>query len=313
MVKCALLIGINYNRTELQLQGCQNDVKDMRTFLQNYLGYTRFITLTDDTYYKPTKNNILKAFKLFVEALKPGDEGMLMYSGHGTLIADNNGDEESGFDTGLVPIDYNYKSSGLIRDDIIRKNVIDMVPKGVKLYIIIDACNSGTGGDVRYKLDDLSYIHKPNADNTYPLNYVPSDWTRVQTLYEFKNYSPTLGEVWIIAGCQDDQTSEDAYIESEQTFNGALTNIILSILKSSDLKTLKWSDFLEAICCNERINGYSQRTPITSGRPINMDSPVFTFSAPRPVKLSIPPNKGKRGRGVKKNNMKKMLFMKYMK
>jgi hypothetical protein len=129
-------------------------------------------------------------------------------------------------------------------------------------------------------------------------------------LYEFKKYNATLGEVFIISGCQDDQTSEDAYIESEQTFNGALTNIILSILKSSDLNTLKWNEFLEAICCNERIKGYSQRTAITSGRPINMESPVFTFSVP-PVKLPIRPKKGKRG--VKKNNMKKMLFMKYIK
>ena len=143
--------------------------------------------------------------------------------------------------------------------------------------------------------------------------HIPSEWTRIQTTYEFKNYKETLGEVYSISGCQDEQTSEDAYIESEQTFNGALTHILLSILKSSDLKlkTLKWNEFLEAICCNERIKGYTQRTSITSGRKIDMESPVFTLPvAPAPVKVSIPPKKGKGIIKIKNQNtiMKKMLF-----
>jgi hypothetical protein len=126
-------------------------------------------------------------------------------------------------------------------------------------------------------------------------------------MYEFKNYNATLGEVYCISGCQDEQTSADAYIESEQAFNGALTHIMLSILKSSDvnLKTLKWKNLLKDICCNEKVQGYTQRTSITSGRPINMESPVFTLPAPVPAKVSIPLKKGKN----KNTIMKKMLFL----
>lgn len=299
MVKCALLIGINYKNTPIQLQGCINDINNMRQFLQNSLGYTRFITLTDDTPSKPTRKNILTAFNLFIGSLKPGDEAFVAYSGHGLLVADTNGDEVSGADSAIVPID--FQTAGIINDDLIRINVAQRVIKGVKMYVVLDACHSGTGFDLRYKVDDSS-TYPPNLP--LPSTYIPSDWTRVQTSYEFINYKETSGEVYCISGCQDEQTSEDAYIESEQTFNGALTHILLSILKSSDLKKLQWNEFLEAICCNERIKGYAQRTSITSGRPIIMESPVFTFPSV-PVKTPIPPKKGKN----KNTIMKKMLFL----
>ena len=307
MVRYALLIGINYKNTPIQLQGCINDINNMRNFLQNSLGYTRFITLTDDTPSKPTRKNILAAFNILLGSLKSGDEAFILYSGHGSRVADYNRDEVSGADSVIVPID--FQISGFISDDLIRINVAQRVKKGVKMYVVLDACHSGTACDLRYKVDDSSTYTTPSL----PTMHIPSEWTRIQTTYEFKNYKETLGEVYSISGCQDEQTSEDAYIESEQTFNGALTHILLSILKSSDLKlkTLKWNEFLEAICCNERIKGYTQRTSITSGRKIDMESPVFTLPvAPAPVKVSIPPKKGKGIIKIKNQNtiMKKMIF-----
>lgn len=303
MVKYALLIGINYNNTPNQLQGCINDVNNMRQFLQSSLGYTKFITLTDDTLSNspptpPTRKNILTAFNLLIGSLKSGDEAFISYSGHGLQIPDYNRDELSGTDSVIVPVD--FQTAGIISDDVIRTNVVQKVRKGVKLYVVLDACNSGTGCDLRYKVDDSS-IH---TTASLPTTYISSDWTRVQTSYEFKNYNATLGEVYCISGCQDDQTSDDAYIESDQTFNGALTFIMLSILNSSDLKNLKWNQFLEAICCNQRIQGYSQRTSITSGRQINMENSVFTFPLV-PVKTPIPLKKGKN----KNTIMKKMFFI----
>ena len=306
MVKYALLIGINYKNTPIQLQGCINDINNMRNFLQNSLGYTRFITLTDDTPYKPTRKNILAAFNILIGSLKSGDEAFISYSGHGSRVADYNRDEVSGADSVIVPVD--FQAAGFISDDLIRISVAQRVPKGVKMYVVLDACHSGTACDLRYKVDDSSTY----TTTSLPTIYIPSEWTRIQSTYEFTNYKETLGEVYSISGCQDEQTSEDAYIESEQTFNGALTYILLSILKSNDLKTLKWNEFLEAICCNERIKGYTQRTSITSGRKINMESPVFTLPAPvrAPVKVSLPPKKGKGIIKIKNQNtiMKKMIF-----
>jgi hypothetical protein len=312
MVKYALLIGINYKNTPIQLQGCINDISNMRQFLQYSLGYTIFITLTDDTPSKPTRKNILTAFNLLIGSLKSGDEAFVAYSGHGLLVADYNGDEVSGADSAIVPID--FLTAGIISDDVIRTNIAQRVPKGVKMYMVLDACHSGTGCDLRYKVDDSSTYNKIDDSSTInpslPTTYIPSEWTLKQTTSEFLNYKETSGEVYCISGCQDEQTSEDAYIESEQTFNGALTYILLSILKSSNLKTLKWNELLEAICCNERIKGYAQITSITSGRPIIMESPVFTFPVV-PIKTPIPPKKGKGIIKIQNKNtiMKKMVFI----
>ena len=297
MVKRALLVGINYLGSQYKLNGCINDVNNMASFLQTQLGYEtkNIVMLTDYTLVKPTRANILKGFDSLIKVLKSGDEAFFQYSGHGCKIPDYNRDEESGYDSAIAPID--FTRSGFISDDLIRTNLIQKVPRGAKLYVILDACHSGTACDLRYKYDDSSYLQKNTA---LPATYIPSDWALKQTMYEFKRYSKTAGEVYCISGCQDDQTSADAYIQSEKTFNGALTYIMLSLLKSSDLKTLKWKHLLKDICCNEKVQGYTQRTAITSGNPLNTENAVFTLPL-APVKVSIP---------LKKSNNKNMLMKK---
>ena len=307
MVRRALLVGINYLGSQYKLNGCINDVNNMASFLQTQLSYEtkNIVMLTDNTLVKPTRANILKGFDSLIKVLKSGDEAFFQYSGHGLRIPDYNRDEESGYDSAIAPVD--FTRSGFISDDLIRTNLIQKVPSGAKLYVILDACHSGTGCDLRYKYDDSSYLQQNTS--VLPARYVPSEWALKQTTYEFKRYSKTAGEVYCISGCQDDQTSADAYIQSEKTFNGALTYILLSLLKSNDLKTLKWKHLLKDICCNEKVQGYTQRTAITSGNLLNMESAVFTLlplTLPlAPVKVSIIPLK----KGKNKNIIMKKMFL----
>ena len=281
-MKYALLIGINYVGTQNELNGCINDVNNIGEFLKSSRNYTLFITMTDNTQIKPTKANILAAFNILIRTVKPGDEVWVHYSGHGTLMRDTNRDEESGFDSCICPID--FKKSGFITDDIIRSNLALKMPKGSTLYIVLDACHSGTGCDLRYKYDDSSYLINKNKE--MPNNYVQSDWALVQTSYELKNYSKTQGNIYCISGCQDNQTSADAYIN--RAYAGALTSILLSSLKANPLQTYKWKHLLKDICCGEKINGFSQRTSITSGGPLNLENSVFTTT---PVVSSNPVTK----------------------
>jgi hypothetical protein len=268
-MKYALLIGINYIGTVNELNGCINDINNICAFLKSSLNYTLFITMTDNSKIKPTRENILTAFNIVIQTVKPGDEVWVHYSGHGSLMRDTNRDEESGLDSCICPID--FKRSGFITDDIIRTNLALKMPKGSTLYIVLDACHSGTGCDLRYKYDDSSYLI--NKNKIMPNKYIHSDWALVQTSYEFKNYSKTQGEVYCISGCQDNQTSADAYING--AYAGALTSILLSSLRSNPLQTYKWKHLLKDICCGEKINRYSQRTSITSGGPLNLENSVF--------------------------------------
>jgi hypothetical protein len=297
MVKYGLLIGINYTGTEDQLYGCINDVNNMKLFLASKLGYTNFAMLTDDTPVKPTRANILNQINSIVRNLKSGDEAWVHFSGHGILVRDRNIDEESGFDSCICPIDYNI--SGFISDDAIRSNLIQKVPKGATVYIVLDACHSGTGCDLRHKYDDSSYLINPDVK---PQAYVPSEWALRQTSYEFKKYPRTAGNVYSLSGCQDDQQSGDTFIESDQMYGGVLTSTMLSVLKSNDLNVYKWKHLLKDICCSERANGYDQITALTSGNPLNMENPVFTFPV---IRIAVPAKQTYR----RNNRMKKMLFM----
>ena len=272
----ALLIGINYTGTSSQLYGCINDINNVGSYLYNTRKYNSFIVLTDNTRVKPTKANILQAFNTLFTNVRAGDELWFHYSGHGTLLRDTNRDEESGFASCICPLD--YQRSGFISDDVIRQMLAERVPKGVKLYIVLDACHSGTGCDLRYKYDDNSYLtNKPaSASAPLPKKYIPTDWSLKQTSYEFKKYIKTNGEVYSISGCQDNQTSADAFMEGQAT--GALTFILLSCLRANSPTTYKWKHLLKDICCSEKVNGFTQKTCITSGTPINLESNVFSMN-----------------------------------
>ena len=326
MVKYAFLIGINYRKTADELYGCINDVHNMKVFLQSKLGYTNsnIVTLTDDTSVKPTRKNILKGIADLVKNLKSGDEAWVHFSGHGVLVRDYSGDEESGHDSCFAPIDYNI--SGFISDDVIRSNLVQRVPRGAKVYVVLDACHIGTGCDLRHKYDDSSYLttNQIQTANPLTLTYVPLEWSLRQTSYEFPKYPRTAGEVYCISGCQDNQESGDTYIESDKMYGGVLTSTMLSLLKSNDLKTYKWKDLLKDVCCSKKDNGYAQRTALTSGNPLNMEGAVFSFPVVR-IPVLVKKNYRRNYRTMNalnqtsptnrmnphknKNIMKKMLFI----
>jgi len=268
-MKRALLVGINYTGTPYQLYGCINDINNMGSYLERVRKYNSFIVMTDASRIKPTRSNILAGFRALLQGAKSGDELWFHFSGHGSLVRDKNGDEESGADSCICPID--VARSGNISDDIIRNNLAALVPKGVRLYMVLDACHSGTGCDLRYKYDDSSYLTSRLA--TLPEKYIPNDWSLQQTNYEFKRYSKTAGEVFCISGCQDEQTSADAFLGGQAS--GVVTHLLLNCLNNNSQSTYKWKHLLKDICCGEKVNGFTQQTALTSGNPLNLEDPVF--------------------------------------
>ena len=277
----ALLVGINYTGTSQQLYGCINDINNMGSYLQKVRKYNSFIVMTDMSTIKPTRSNIIAGFSELLQGTKSGDELWFHFSGHGTLIHDASRDEESGKDSCICPID--FMRSGYITDDIIRNNLAALVPKGVRLYIVLDACHSGTGCDLRYKYDDSSYL--TNRIATLPAKYITTDWSLQQTNYEFKRYSKTAGEVFCISGCQDEQTSADAFLEGQAS--GVVTYLLLNCLNNNSSTTYKWKHLLKDICCDEKVNRFTQRTALTSGNPLNLEDVVFITPAPTPMQVPI--------------------------
>lgn len=262
----ALLVGINYKGTKSELRGCINDIINMKFFLKSSRNYDNITLLSDDAPDRmPTKSNILANLTSLVANSRPGDEIFFHFSGHGTLIRDTNGDEESGYDSVICPVD--FLNVGFITDDVLR-GIVNNVPAGVTLYAFLDCCHSGTGFDLRYKYEDNSKYLKPGIPSTY----TTTDWQMKQSYYQFKKYAKTNGNVFMVSGCKDDQTSADALEEGQ--FTGALTYCILKTLRSN-YGNCKWKIFLKDLSCLLKVKGYSQRPVLTSGNFLNMDNTVF--------------------------------------
>jgi hypothetical protein len=215
-----------------------------------------------------------------------GDEAVFHYSGHGTLVRDTNGDEATGLDSCICPLDYNVSSAmggGVITDDEIRAHLINKVPRGARLYVILDCCHNGTGCDVRYKYEDFSVLLRPPSTRTSAL------WRTQQKAFVDGKYTDTAGEVYMISGCRDEQTSADAYINN--TFAGALTYAVFAILRANQasIRTYSWSSLLRDVRYFMRVNRYSQIPQIMTGQLISPAKPVFAVvtGVSRSVDLSV--------------------------
>ncbi|KAH7565842.1 hypothetical protein ACOSP7_027815 [Xanthoceras sorbifolium] len=142
MTKKAVLIGCNYPGTKAELKGCINDVKRMHRCLVDRYGFSEDnITVlidTDSSYTQPTGRNIRRALSNLVRSAEDGDVLFLHYSGHGTrLPAETGEDDDTGYDECIVPCDMN-----LITDDDFREYV-DQVPEGCRITVVSDSCHSG--------------------------------------------------------------------------------------------------------------------------------------------------------------------------
>jgi len=229
-MKGALLVGINYTGSSSELNGCINDVNNVKKLLLSK-GYEEdnITILTDETNIKPTRNNIIsELLKLILSGAK---QIFFHYSGHGSSVVDIDGDESDGRDETLVPID--YETNGLIIDDEIR-GILQCLNYGQCMFCLIDACHSGTSIDLKYNLYERA-----------------STGTMVMMrdrLTERKN-KELRGKCIMLSGCMDNQTSADAYIMSAAasaaasssaaannttgSFQGAMTHAFLTAMDYS--------------------------------------------------------------------------------
>src|SRR6187549_2759524 len=118
MAKRALLIGINrYQIPGSDLRGCVNDVQDLQAALVEVCSFKKAdITVMTDA--AASTKAMQASIKALVKASKKGDVALLHYSGHGSNVPDDNGDESDGRDEILCPTDLDWDNP--LRDDWLR-------------------------------------------------------------------------------------------------------------------------------------------------------------------------------------------------
>lgn len=225
-MKRAVCIGINdYPGTESDLSGCVNDANDWALALEKK-GFKIVVTLTDAHAKGKT---IIENLESLVDLSKKGDSMVVTYSGHGSYVPDEDGDEPDGIDECLCP--YDIMDNGPIVDDRLYK-IFSNIKDGVKAVFFSDSCHSGTVSKF------MSMATFQGSESTYyrnvkfmpPQTFLPS---RSLTWFSDINrsYVPPARKdfMLLMAGCQDHEYSYDAMLEGRP--NGVFTFVALRTLK----------------------------------------------------------------------------------
>jgi hypothetical protein len=239
--KKALLIGINYSNTPNELHGCINDVQNMRNALIDAYDYAMGNILTlrdDDATAMPTRENILQALGRLVQESSMLQEIWIHYSGHGSYVADVNGDEMSGRDSTICPCD--FASRGMILDDELVAILNRMDPK-CRVILLFDSCFSGSVCDLPWSFEFI-------GGNTFSRSLVD----RVKMSHP---------NIYMMSGSKDTQTSADVYVQNK--YQGAFTSAFLECLRACSHETSVLALY-RSICMYMKQNGYSQKPLLSS-------------------------------------------------
>lgn len=245
--KAALLIGINYKGTNSELYGCENDILNTKKILISKYGFkeSEIVMLAESFGENPTRANILKHMRNLVNKSNNGYSSFwFQYAGHGYYTADYNDDETDKKDECIITSDNKF-----INDDEFRNLFTSQINKHAKMFCLMDCCHSGT-------IMDLKYKYQSNKTN----------WTT-------ENKYNVGANIIAISGCRDDQTSADAWLNSN--WCGAMTTSFLNAMVATNYKptmfTLldKMRDFL-------RSKGFTQIPQLTSTQIIEENQVLST-------------------------------------
>jgi hypothetical protein len=240
--KKALLIGINYLNTPYELNGCIADVERMKRLLGTK-GFNNFNIMTDLTDIKPTRINILTKIRELINNSINGDLLFIYFSGHGSYKYDVNNDELDGKDELIVSCDLDY-----IMDDEIKSIINQFSKSNVSIIGMFDSCHSGTMMDLKYNYDYLKNNYIENKKNT-----------------------ECSGNILMISGCMDNQTSSEAIIN--ETPQGALTATFINFINSNT--NCSWKELMCDMCNSLKSNNFTQIPQISTNVFFNIDSKVF--------------------------------------
>ncbi len=224
MKSAGLLFGLNYKHMSSgQLDGCIQDVRNVAAYLKEQ-GWTDVTVYTDESNRSDTSHDGM-IHRLQALADRTWKEQIdivwIHYSGHGGSMMDWFGEEKDGKDECLCPSDYDI--AGSIKDDTLCELFRAFNPK-TYVIMVTDACHSATMGDLKYIW---------NIPTTSPTG--PVDPSAVELVEE--TLKPAhKGRIVMISGCMDNQISAD--VNFGGTSGGALTTMLLRVLKSKKCKTV---------------------------------------------------------------------------
>jgi hypothetical protein len=208
----ALLIGIDRYRaapTVPALEGCVNDVRLMRGILEEQFGFPpEQVTLLADE--EATRDAILAALDALVAQTRTDDVVVIHYAGHGSQMTDREGDEASGLDNTIMPVDSEGWSGDNrdITDDELHLRLAALGRRTSYVTLIVDACHSAT-----ITRDAFGVKSRGVRADTRPIDRLPPSplpapaAPRGARQVGPSGWMPLASQYVLIAGCRDEETS----------------------------------------------------------------------------------------------------------
>lgn len=234
-------------------------------------------------YAPPTKAAILSSLAWLVEGARPGDTLFLHYSGHGSQLRDQNGDEADGWDETLCPSD--FQRHGEIRDDTIFDVVCRDLPAGVRLTAVMDCCHSGSVMDLEFEWvpdrTGTSVTRRRGGGGGSSAAAAVAVRSRGFRVASAKH---SAASIVCFSGCKDAGTSSD--VANTGSFKhglagrpgaagGACTNALASVLGQG--ASIGYVQLLCAIRADLQRRQFEQVPQMTSSQPIDLDRPFSLF------------------------------------
>jgi len=232
MKRIALCIGINdYPGTGSDLAGCVNDARDWAQALR---GKGFEVAMLADK--KATGKTMRAAIRAALDAARSGDHVVIQYSGHGSFVPDEDGDEPDGTDECLCP--YDVDANGPITDDELFE-LYSARERGVKLLVISDSCHSGSVA--RFAPITTPPTLRGRGAPQRKVRFLPPEaflsrreLAKLGARRATRTSSPPgRYAALLMAGCQDTEYSYDAYFQGRP--NGAFSFVALRALAKLEL------------------------------------------------------------------------------
>ena len=295
-MKSALLIGCNYPNSNISLNGCINDVLNIKKLLISKYGFlnNEIIIMTDNLLpnnpFYPNAENIHTQIKKWTSNSNNSILNYFHYSGHGSSIKDRNSDELDGYDEFIVPSDYLQKRI-VILDDTIYK-YLENIKNTTPTFLSFDSCMSGT-------ICDLNFSYLYDTKNK-----------KFTSKLENKNTSLLQKNIVSLSAVRDTQYALDV------TYNnlpvGAFTTALISCLTNLNFN-VSMNTLISSIYVFLISNNYISMSPVMSANkeidlsktfflsPILFQAPIITpiqpiVVPPKPVvqpviqPVVVPPN-----------------------
>jgi hypothetical protein len=277
-MKKALLVGINdYPGSSNDLAGCVNDTANLKSLLVKEFGFDAgsVRTLTDA---RATRAAILEAVQDLVAKASGGETLVFHYSGHGSQVPDEDGDEKSDrMDEVICPRDFSWDGCWISDDDL--SQIFAGLAKDVHLEVLLDCCHSGTGtreialgmrsgaieaglaGVLRARTARIRFMPLPPrvSGKVETALRTSVETVRIGSLVKAKPRG--LNHV-LWAACRANQYSADANIGGSP--NGAFTWFFCDAARSAGAGAVR-SALLERIRKNLKADGFDQSPQLECG------------------------------------------------